>query len=114
MAEPSKDRRRFARLMVRLSAVLKGTDAAGREFFERTTVVSFDPRGARVRSRFLLSEGASVELQLATEKEPKRLRVVWCGEPDGLYAGMIGLELLNPEDTWSAGTLRAQWDAREF
>jgi hypothetical protein len=114
MTEPSKDRRRFARLLVRLAAVLKGTDAEGRDFFERTAVISFDQRGARVETRFLLAEGALVELQLATEKAVKRLRVVWRGEPDSLYAGMLGLELVNPDDTWSAGTLRAQWEAREF
>jgi hypothetical protein len=114
MAESPKDRRRFARLMVHLSGVLTGTDAGGREFFERTEVVSFDQRGARVRTRFLLAEGALVGLQLATEKASKRLRVVWSGEPEGLYAGMLGLELMDAGDTWSVGTLRAQWEGREF
>jgi hypothetical protein len=114
MEDPSQDRRRFTRLMVHLAGVLTGTDMAGRGFFERTTVVSFDQRGARVRTRFSLAEGAAVELQLPTEKAPKRLRVVWSGEPEGLYAGMVGLELVDPDDTWSRGTLRAQWEGREF
>jgi hypothetical protein len=114
MTEPSPDRRRFARLLVHLAGALTGTDIEGRGFFERTTVVSFDQRGARVRTRFSLAEGALVELQLSTEKGPKRLRVVWSGEPEGLYAGMVGLELMDPDDTWSRGTLRAQWEAREF
>ena len=114
MAEPPIDRRRFTRLMVYLTGVLTGTDKEGREVFERAAVVSVDQRGARVQTRVLLAEGSQVELQLATEKAPKRLRVVWRGEPDGLYAGMLGLELIDPDENWSAGTLRAQWDAREF
>ena len=99
---------------VQTRAVLQGTDSASREFFERTEAVSFDQRGARVRTRFLLTPGTEVELQLATEKEPKRLRVVWRGEPATLFAGMVGLELVDPSDNWNPATLRAQWDAREF
>lgn len=114
MEESSQDRRRFTRLMVHLAGVLTGTDIEGRGFFERTAVVSFDQRGARVQTRFSLAVGTAVELQLPTEKAPKRLRVVWSGEPEGLYSGMVGLELIDPDDTWSRGTLRAQWEAREF
>ncbi len=114
MASPPLERRRNARLTVHLPVVLTGTDQSGRDFFERTSVLSFDPRGARVLTRFLLPEGAQVELQLPSEKAPKRLRVVWQGEPEGLFAGLMGLELMDPDDTWSSRTLSAQWEAREF
>jgi hypothetical protein len=114
MAQTPQDRRRSQRLTLQTAVVLKGTDAASRDFFERTEIVSFDQRGARVRTRFLLTPGSEVEVQLATEKEPKRLRVVWRGEPDTLFAGLVGLELTDPNDNWSPSTLRAQWEAREF
>ena len=114
MAKTSKDRRRSQRLAVQIPAVLKGTDSASRDFFERTEIVSFDQRGAGVRTRFLLTPGTEVEVQLLTEKDLKRLRVVWRGEPDSLHAGLVGLELVDPDDTWSPATLRAQWEAREF
>ncbi len=99
---------------VQTRVVLQGTDTTSRQFFERTEAVSFDQRGARVRTRFSLTPGTEVELQLSTEKNPKRLRVVWRGEPATLFAGMVGLELLDPSDNWSPATLRDQWDAREF
>lgn len=62
----------------------------------------------------MLVPGSEVEVQLATEPAPKRLRVVWRGEVDTPFAGMVGLELSDPNDNWSPDTLRAQWDAREY
>ncbi len=114
MVELSHERRRSQRISLRMSAVLTGTDAMGRDFFERTEVVSFDQRGARVQTRFTLVRGTEVAIQLNTEKEPKRLRVIWQGERESLQAGLAGLELVDPTDTWSPATVRAQWEAREF
>jgi hypothetical protein len=114
MAPPFIDRRRSKRLTVQTPAVLKGKDAASREFFDRAEIVSFDQRGARLKTRFLLVPGTEVEVQLATEAQTKRLRVVWRGDPDTPFAGLIGLELVDPNDTWSPATLRAQWEARDY
>jgi hypothetical protein len=108
------DRRRSKRLLVQTPAVLQGTDALGREFFDRAEIVSFDQRGARLKTRFLLAAGAEVEIKLSTEAQAKRLRVVWRGDPDTPFAGLAGLELADPSDTWSPATLRAQWEAREY
>ena len=113
MPEPPSERRRYTRFEIQTRAVLKGTDSASRDFFERTEVLSFDQRGARVRTRFLLNPGAEVELQLPTEQAPKKLRVVWQGEAGTLFAGMVGLELVDPNDSWDTATLRSQWEARE-
>jgi hypothetical protein len=99
---------------VQTPAVVRGKDIASREFFDRAEIVSFDQRGARLRTRFLLAEGAEVEVQLPTEAQPKRLRVVWKGEPDTPFAGLVGLEIVDPNDTWNPATLRAQWEAREY
>ncbi len=95
-------------------AGLSGFDASSRAFFDRAEIISFDQRGARVKTRFLLVTGSEVEVQLPTESAPKHLRVVWRGEPDTPFAGMVGLELADPNDSWSPATLRAQWDAREY
>jgi len=114
MAQPRNDRRRFKRINVRMDVVLKGIDASGREFFERTEVDSFDQRGARAHTRFSLTPGTEVEIQLSTETEGKRLRVVWQGEPQSLHSGLVGLEMVDPNDSWSPATLKAQWEAREF
>jgi hypothetical protein len=108
------DRRRSKRLAVQTPAVLRGKDASSREFFDRAEIVSFDQRGARLQTRFLLVPSSEVEVQLATEAEPKRLRVVWRGDPETPFEGLVGLELVDPNDNWSAATLRAQWDAREY
>ena len=113
MPELPLERRRYTRFDIQTRAVLQGTDASSRDFFERTEVLSFDQRGARVRTRFLLNPGSEVELQLPTEKGPKRLRVVWQGETGTLFAGMVGLELVDPNDNWDTATLRSQWEARE-
>jgi PilZ domain len=114
MDSHTRDRRRSQRLSVQTPAGLSGIDASSREFFDRAEIVSFDQRGARVRTRFLLQTGSEVEVQLPTETGRKRLRVVWRGEPDTPFEGMVGLELADPNDGWSPATLRAQWDAREY
>jgi hypothetical protein len=114
MSPSAPDRRRSKRLQVQTPAVLKGIDASSREFFDRAKIVSFDQRGARLQTRFLLSPGSEVEVQLATEAEPKRLRVVWRGDPETPFAGLVGLELVDTSDNWSPATLRAQWEARDY
>lgn len=114
MDSRTRDRRRSQRFTVQTPAGLSGVDASSRAFFDRAEIVSFDQRGARVRTRFQLVAGSEVEVQLPTEKERKRLRVVWRGELDTPFAGLVGLELLDPNDSWSPETLRAQWDAREY
>lgn len=114
MDSHTRDRRRSQRFTVQTPAGLSGVDASSRAFFDRAEIVSFDQRGARVRTRFQLVAGSEVEVQLPTERERKRLRVVWRGEPDTPFAGLVGLELLDPNDSWSPDTLRAQWDAREY
>ena len=114
MAESSSDRRRSERVPVRIPVVLKGTDSTGRDFFDRTEVVSADGHGARMRTRFALKVGSDVEVQLPPEKTSRRLRVVWRGEAGTLYEGMIGVELLDPNDSWNIETLKAQWGSRGF
>lgn len=114
MAEPRKERRRSQRLPVQIPVVLQGTDASGRDFFDRTEIVSIDQRGARIRTRFHLKLGVEFEVQLPTEKETKRLRVVWQGEGESLHEGMVGGEFVDPNESWNLETLRAKWGAREF
>jgi hypothetical protein len=114
MAPDPKDRRRHDRLPVQIPVVLRGTDAAGRDFFDRGEVVSIDERGGRVRTRFLLKVGTEVTIQLPSEENTKRLRVVWRGEAGSFYEGMIGVEFVEPEETWNLESLRARWGARAF
>lgn len=108
------DRRRSERVPVRIPVVLKGTDLSGRDFFDRTEVVSADGHGARLRTRFALKVGSDVEVQLPSEKTSKRLHVVWRGEAGTLYEGMIGVEFLDPNDSWNIETLKVQWGSRGF
>lgn len=99
---------------VQIPVVLRGKDASGRDFFDRTEVVSIDERGARAQTRFVLNVGAEVSIELPGEKSLKRLRVVWRGEPEGLYAGMLGLEFTDPQDMWDLENLRVRWGARNY
>lgn len=96
-----------------MPVVLQGTDAAGRGFFGRGEIESLDRHGARIRTRFQLKEGTEVKVQLPTEKEAKRLRVEWCGEPDGLFEGIVGVKFVDPDTSWSLETLHAKWETRE-
>jgi hypothetical protein len=114
MAPTPKDRRRHRRLPVQIPVVLRGTDAAGRDFFDRAEVVSIDERGGRARTRFALNVGTEVTMQLPSEENAKRLRVVWSGEAESYYEGMIGLEFVEAGETWNLETLRARWGARGF
>jgi hypothetical protein len=109
-AEVTKDRRRSERLTARIPVILLGKDAAGREFFDRSEMVSLDSRGGRVRTRFSIRPGTILEVQLTNEKVTKRLRVVWQGDRSSLYEGMIGLEFADPNDTWNLRMLRARWE----
>jgi len=108
MVVPPGDRRRAKRLLVQMPIVLQGTDAAGRYFFDRAEVVSIDPHGARIQTRFQLKAGTEVQVKLPTEQEAKCLRVVWCGEPGGFYEGTVGVEFAEPNESWSLETLRAR------
>jgi hypothetical protein len=99
---------------VQIPVVLRGSDASGRRFFDRTEVVSLDERGARVRTRFLLNPGAVISVRLETEDGAKAMRVVWRGEPGSFYEGMVGMEFVEPTDGWKLESLRARWGARKF
>jgi hypothetical protein len=97
-----------------MPVVLRGTDAAGRDFFERVEVVSIDQRGGRVRTRFFLRVGEEVTLVVPKEEKAKRMRVVWRGEPGGFYEGLIGLEFVEAEESWDPEVLRMRWESEDF
>jgi hypothetical protein len=42
------------------------------------------------------------------------MRVVWSGESGSFYDGMVGLELVDPGDTWNPDSLRLRWGARNY
>ena len=113
VAAPQTELRRSRRLPVQMPVVVRGKDAADREFFDRTEVVSIDANGARIRTRFLLNPGAILSVQLPTEEDPKLMRVVWRGEPDSFYAGMVGVEFAEPGESWNLESLRVRWGARK-
>ncbi len=106
----SKERRRSERISTRIPAILLGKDEAGREFFDRSELISVDSRGGRARSRFSIRPGTILEVQLTTEMVTKRLRVVWQGNRGSLYEGLIGLEFEDPKDSWNLRMLRARWE----
>lgn len=108
------ERREHGRLPVQIPVVLRGTDSAGRVFFDRAQVVSIDARGARVHTRFHLKQGSEVKIELPGEENQKVLRVVWSGEPGSFYDGMVGLEFATPDDSWNLENLRSRWGARNY
>lgn len=114
MAQPQKERRRSRRLPVQIPVILRGTDCAGREFFERAEVVSIDERGGRAHTRFHLKAGGEVTIQLPGEEKLKRLRVVWSGEPGSFYEGMVGFEFADADESWNLESLRIRWGARNY
>jgi hypothetical protein len=108
------ERREHGRLPVQIPVVLRGTDSAGRVFFDRAQIVSIDERGARVHTRFHLKQGSEVKIELPGEESQKLLRVVWSGEPGSFYDGMVGLEFVAHDDTWNLENLRSRWGARNY
>ena len=108
MTDSRTERRRSSRLFIQVPAVLRGTDASGRSFFDRGEAVAIDQFGARVRTRFRLKPGAEIRVGLPTERDEKLMRVVWCGDPEGFYEGLIGVEFVDRSATWSAETLRVR------
>ena len=99
---------------VQIPVVLRGKDSSGMDFFDRAEVVSIDEHGARAHTRFLLNVGAEVTVELPGEKSLKRMRVVWRGEAEGFYAGMIGVEFVEPQETWDLENLKGRWGARNY
>jgi hypothetical protein len=94
--------------LVQVPAVLRGTDASGRSFFDRGEAVAIDQFGARIRTRFQLKQGTEIQVGLPTEREEKLMRVVWCGDPEGFYEGMVGVEFADLNESWSMDTLRVR------
>ena len=92
-------------MTARIPVILLGKDARGREFFDRSEVVSIDSRGARVRTRFSIRPGTILEVRLTDEMVTKRQ-----GDPGSLYERMLGLEFADPNDTWNLGMLGARWE----
>src|SRR5712692_3130643 len=105
MAGRPDDRRRSERHDVQLQVVLRSTDEAGRDFFDRSEVISVDQHGARLRTRFRLKVGTEFELQLPREPKAKRLRVVWRGDAGSFETGLVGAEFVDPNDAWDDETL---------
>ncbi len=100
--QPSpKDRRRSQRVSSQIPIVLKGSDAAGRGFFDRAEILSVDQHGARIRTRFQLKVGSEVEVHLPSNEAPKRVRVVWRGGVGSFEEGMVGIELVDPKESWN-------------
>ena len=91
-----------------MQVVLRSTDEEGRDFFDRSEVVSIDRHGARLRTRFRLKLGTEFELQLPGKNRPKRLRVVWRGDAGSFEAGLMGAEFVEPSDSWDELVLPGQ------
>lgn len=114
MSQSANERRRDRRLPVQMPVVLRGTDVSGRDFFDRAEIVSIDERGARAYTRFHLQVGSEVTVELPADDRPRRMRVVWSGEVESFYDGMIGLEFVDQNDSWNLESLRIRWGARNY
>lgn len=42
------------------------------------------------------------------------MRVVWSGEAESFYDGVIGLEFADANDSWNLESLRIRWGARKY
>jgi hypothetical protein len=51
---------------------------------------------------------------LPADDRPRLMRVVWSGEPESFYDGMIGLEFVDADDSWNLESLRIRWGARNY
>lgn len=115
MGVENPERRTHRRLPVQIPVIIRGTDSAGRGFFDRAQIVSLDARGARLHTRFHLKEGSQVIVEMpAPDGSHRQMRVIWSGEAGGFYDGVVGLELVAPEDAWDVEGLRVQWGARNY
>ena len=114
MSQHPNEVRRDRRLPVQMPVVLRGTDIAGRVFFDRAEIVSIDERGARAHTRFHLPEGSEVTVELPADDRQRRMRVVWSGEAESFYDGMIGLEFVDASESWNLESLRIRWGARNY
>lgn len=103
-----QERRRSRRYFVQIPVILRAIDTAGRDFFERTTIISVDQHGARIRTPFALSTGDKVEVQLLNEKEPRRFHVVWFGGLASPEERTVGLEFIDVKESWNLEALRGR------
>ena len=106
------ERRHSGRIPVHIPIVLRGTDGAGRVFFDRAQIVSIDDGGARVHTRFHLQPGSEVTVEIPGDETQKTFRVIWSGTPASFYDGMVGLEFTDHRDSWQVESLKVRWTAR--
>lgn len=97
-----------------MPVILRGKDTAGRVFFDRAEIVSIDDRGARAHTRFHLHVGSELTVELPADDRARLMRVVWSGEAESFYDGMIGLEFVDANDSWNLESLRIRWGARNY
>jgi len=108
------ERRQSDRHPVLIPVILRGNDGQGRDFFDRASIVSIDERGARVHTRFHLKPGNLVTVELPGEGRMRQFRVAWGGDRESFYDGMVGIEFIDPENSWDVESLRTRWAARNL
>ena len=108
------ERRHSNRHPILIPIILRGKDCQGREFFDRASIVSIDERGVRVHTRFHLKPGSFVTVELPADGGLNHFRVAWSGNPESFYDGMVGLEFIDPENSWDVEFMRTRWAARNL
>lgn len=89
----SVERRRSARLELRIPVRIKGPDATGKEVDIAAEAEQISFHGARVRSGTEFRPGVEVELANAETRQTTQYRIVWVTERPEQRRWLIGLEL---------------------
>ncbi len=101
-AEPfGTRRRRSSRLALSIPINLKGRDADGNSFEEKTRTLVVNKHGARLTTVHKLALGAEIMIENPAVRSSGNARIVWVGDkqsPRDPYE--VGADLLEPQNLW--------------
>src|SRR2546425_4006501 len=106
-----EDLRRTTRLDMDVPVELSFVDEQGNDMLERTTTISIDKYGARVRSKYNHKAGSEIVLGLPHLGRGTNCRVVRClrARVPGPWTYEVGIEMEPHDDAWPVPSPPEDW-----
>ncbi|MFQ5778491.1 MAG: PilZ domain-containing protein [Terriglobia bacterium] len=102
--QPGAERRRSARIELRIPIRVKGKDASGKDVDVPAEAEQVSLHGVRIRASSEFRPGVEVELANAETRQSSLYRVVWAREKPEQRRWLLGLELSAGQSSlWGVG-----------
>jgi CBS domain-containing protein len=105
-------RRRSARVVLRISILVRAADGAAEAEWEPVQTVLVSLHGAMIRTRQPLAKGAAIDIRMRYQERSARARVAW-RSPECTEQGFdLGFEILDPPGFWEFDFPPDRWSDR--